>query len=100
MLFAFGMIVILAVIGIFVCLIAGAFVINSIVRRHVHVLQKWTRTQEYVVADLAHDDGMCEKDIRSNADDGENMEATVPLVQRASRSVYRSLEVDRGAFNV
>lgn len=95
MLFGLAMVVILAVIGIFICLIAGTYLLNVIMRRHVHVLQKWTRTQQQVVADLAayKNDNDIEKDIN----DDENLGPTAPLVQN-SHSMYRSLEADKGVY--
>lgn len=45
--------VIFAVIGIFVCVIAGVMFVQYIVQKHVHVLHKWAMSKDYIVADLS-----------------------------------------------
>lgn len=48
-------IVLMAVVGLIVCIFIGAVALNNVISRHVHVLRKWTLTKEYIVADLAAD---------------------------------------------
>lgn len=99
---ALGLFALLAVVGVFVCLIAGAYLLNTLVQRHVHVLQKWTRTQRQMVADLAdQDDGALFDDGDEEIEEVEDLGKTgptAPLVQ-SSRAAYRSLEVHKGVFN-
>lgn len=50
-----ALLVLLAFVGVLVCVILGAVVLQSIVVKHVHVLQKFNLTKEYAVRDLASD---------------------------------------------
>lgn len=50
-----AVLVIFAVIGIFVAVFLGILILQTIVMKHIHVLQKYNLTQEYIVKDLAPD---------------------------------------------
>ena len=45
-------VLILAIFGLLIFIVVGCKVFNDTITRHIHVLKKWTLTQEYVVADL------------------------------------------------
>ncbi len=45
--------VVFAVLGVFYCLGMGAYYVQHVTQRHIHVLQKRGLVEEYVVADLA-----------------------------------------------
>jgi hypothetical protein len=51
----FVVMIILAIIGVFVAALLGIWMIQHIVRKHIHILNKWNLTKEYIVRDLAPD---------------------------------------------
>eukprot|EP01038_Epipyxis_sp_PR26KG_P008680 gene8680-11731_t len=55
LIFLFAGLVILAVVGIFVCIIWGVIFIQHVVQKHVHILQKWSLAKDFIVADLSDD---------------------------------------------
>jgi hypothetical protein len=46
------LLVLFAIIGVFVFIIVGVMVIQSTIKRHIHILDKWNLTKEYLVKDL------------------------------------------------
>jgi hypothetical protein len=48
--------VILAAVGAIISIFLGAFVLQAILKKHLHVLGKWTMTKEFIVRDLAEKD--------------------------------------------
>jgi hypothetical protein len=46
-------ILILAFIGIFLCIAMGMYYIAALFQKHFHILRKWNLSQAYVVEDLA-----------------------------------------------
>eukprot|EP00601_Ochromonadales_sp_CCMP2298_P014286 CAMPEP_0173220896 /NCGR_PEP_ID=MMETSP1142-20121109/2420_1 /TAXON_ID=483371 /ORGANISM="non described non described, Strain CCMP2298" /LENGTH=67 /DNA_ID=CAMNT_0014148867 /DNA_START=59 /DNA_END=258 /DNA_ORIENTATION=+ len=48
---------ILAVLGLLVCVVLGALYVQYLARAHWHVLEKGILAGEYVVADLAEGEG-------------------------------------------
>lgn len=49
----FGIFVIMAMICVFVAVMFGFIILQHLIRRHIHILNKWNLTQEYIVRDLA-----------------------------------------------
>ncbi len=47
------LLVLFAIIGLFVFIFVGAMLMQEIVRRHFHILDKWNLTREFIVKDLA-----------------------------------------------
>lgn len=45
--------VVFAVIGVFVSVFIGTLMIQNIIRKHIHILNKFNLTKEYIVKDLA-----------------------------------------------
>jgi hypothetical protein len=43
------------IIGFFIFIFVGVFIFQAIIRRHIHILEKWNLTKEYIVKDLAPD---------------------------------------------
>lgn len=50
--FVIILLVIFAVIGIFVCVFIGSMYVQYVVQRHLHVLNKFTLSKDFIVADL------------------------------------------------
>jgi hypothetical protein len=50
-----GVMIVFAVVGVFYCLGMGAYYLQYVTQRHIHVLGKLNLTSEYVVEDLAED---------------------------------------------
>jgi len=45
----------LAVVGLLVSVVLGAVILQRIVQRHIHIIQKKSLVSQYVVADLEND---------------------------------------------
>ena len=67
MVFGLVIVVILAVVGIFICAIVGMKGVKEISERHVHILRKRTLVNDFIVCDLAHDSDYHSTDIEMGA---------------------------------
>jgi hypothetical protein len=50
-----GVMIVFAVVGVFYCLGMGAYYLQHVTQKHIHVLGKMNLAREYVVEDLAED---------------------------------------------
>ena len=47
--------VLFAILGFFIFIAMGIYYVQQITRKHIHILEKWNLTKEYIVKDLAPD---------------------------------------------
>jgi len=98
-------VVLFALVGAVVCVVLGVAYAQSIIRKHYHVLQKYTLATDFIVADLAegalpmpsnrriatHDEESCSNNYNNDDDSGDDVELGQGMLGRGSGTIVSGL---------